>query len=109
MVILLGGGLSMSEVLMMRREIARKKAEMKLRDALTHEGHKSVAEALGISASNITKYLSGDQTTSLERFCAIIDAVGLKLVPAEELTVNKEDYKLMAKLCAAHFERISKS
>jgi len=100
-------GISMSEVLKITDATARKTTEAKLRDALAHEGHKTVSDALGISSSNISKYLSGDQTTSLERFCAMIDAAGLKLVDADEFSVDPAEYKNMAKICAAHFGRIA--
>jgi len=98
----------MSEVLSIKHATARKTTEAKLRDALAHEGHKAVSDVLGISSSNISKYLSGDQTTSLERFCSMIDAAGLKLVDADDLSVDPAEYKNMAKICAAHFERISR-
>jgi len=99
----------MSEVLKISHATARKCAEAKLRDALAHEGHRVISKSLGISSSNISKYLSGDQKTTLERFCSIVDAAGLKLVASDELTVDPDEHKNMAKLCAAHYERIAES
>jgi len=97
----------MSEVLNITHSTSRKTTEAKLRDALAHEGHKAVSNILGISSSNISKYLSGSQTTSLERFCALIDAAGLKLVDEDELSVDPAEYKNMAKICASYFGRIA--
>jgi len=86
---------------------ARKSTESILREALAHEGHKQVAERIGFNASNISRLLSGDQTTHFKRFCDMVDACGLKLVPNDEIHVERENFRLMAKICSSHFEHLA--
>jgi len=67
-----------------------------LREAFAHHGHKNVAEAAGFESSNLSRILNGDQTTSLKRFCAMIDAAGLRLVEATDEVVDPNRYKQLS-------------
>jgi len=86
------------------RASTRKSSESKLRDAMAHEGHKVIAEAVGFDSSNLSRVLSGDQTTSFERLCMLIDAAGLKLVSASDTTIDPEDHKTLAKYAIKRIE-----
>jgi len=94
----------MDEVLEKPHASARKSTESKLREAMAHEGHKVIAEAVGFDSSNVSRLLSGDQTTSFQRLCKIIDAAGLKLVPADARTIDPEDHKTLAKYAIKRIE-----
>ena len=88
----------MTESFTERRAKTRKTTECVLRESLAHNGHKHIAEAVGFNPSNMSRLLSGEQNVSFERMCAIIDAAGLKLVPVDDMLINPEDHKAIARL-----------
>ena len=92
----------MTELSPAQQENARKN-ERAILHAVAVVSQKRVADLSGISETRLSRLKDGD----LEKYCAALAALDLKLVPADAAIVTKAERKFMAEKMIEHYQAIA--
>src|SRR5574341_92714 len=80
--------------------IARKSSQALLRQ-LARMPLDKIAQALSKDDTTASRVRSGEARVTVGEFCDLLDAAGLKLVPASKVCVDRQKYEALATLAAA--------
>ena len=92
----------MTELSPAQQENARKN-ERAILHAVASVSQKRVADLSGISETRLSRLKDGD----LEKYCAALAALDLKLVPADAANVNRAERKVIAEKMVEHYKALA--
>lgn len=80
-----------------------RKSASRVLHALASVGLKTVAAALDCDESTISRLKTTEQKINIESFCLMLETLGLKVVSADDLTVDRERYQALLTLAEMGF------
>lgn len=69
---------------------------------------KAVADAIGAEETHVSRFASGERGLRITQLGPALKAMGLKIVPADEVTVDAAEFKAVQTIASLYFLKTGK-